>query len=375
MFGDRVLGALFPRICHGRPEHFWANDFRGGVSVKKADFIARVRARANALYGVEFTAVLINDLIKNGLIAEGSRKANEGRKPVYDFDFRAYRRALQIARLWKMGIRRRDAIRVQLFLRDYSLPVWDARETLLREYRFFVKSKAMRVRSSYAGNWKGIPRSRKKRLLADLGALDDRLDAAGWRLQDNSYIACVRAAKQDSLGTSPNPMSSRVAANFEAELARMRASITKIIKDPSALFSGLLNLSDNESNCKDPDSIEGLIQTSDDATYLQARDLYRILSGRLGTVIFGTLMQKATPPSRKSANGISVASIKDAPEWVCSIFVLSLRLVAWSPSIILSSAALLTPEAQRALEKIAELPGMSCQPPLGNLDELLHIER
>ena len=324
--------------------------------MNKAGFITRIQKWAKTRYGVDLTAAQINGLINDGLIPEAVRKGHDGQKPIYDYDFRAYRRALQIARLRKLGINGRDAIRLQLFLRGYGLQVWDVREAVLREYRHFAKSEAMRIRSSYIGNWKDVPSGRKASLMREMGEHDLRLIAVGWKLPDDVYIECVRAAKQKSLEDSRESLSSFGSCDKEATLEQMQAMITQIMQDPSDSFAGLLNFADSEADSKYPGSIEGLIQTADDATYLQARALYRLMTDRSGRLIFEMLTQNATAEDQAKAIDKIVASVKDLPELVCFIFVVTLRLVDRWPLKDINAADLCTSAAQDTFEKIAELP-------------------
>jgi hypothetical protein len=120
--------------------------------MRREELIRRLAKRAGERYGVGFRGSLFDDLVDDGLIPEGRRVGNDNKRPLYDFHRDSYRRALQIIRLRKQGIVGRDAIRVQLFIRGYSLPVWD---DLLPYLPSFIR----RVCSSFAPPW-GVLRTR-----------------------------------------------------------------------------------------------------------------------------------------------------------------------------------------------------------------------
>lgn len=293
-------------------------------------------------YGVGLTAAQIDDFIKDRLVPKGKRIGNDGKKPVYDYDFRAYRRALQIARLRTLGIIGRDAIRLQLFLRGYSLSVDDVRNAVLNEYRRAVKS--FRLRSIYFENWKGIPNGRKESAVAELGVLDHRLDKAGLRLPNHIYIENMRAAKQKGLEDCPMPQPLFAVHGIEALPKQIEVAIQSVMKYPSDLFSGLFNLADNDADSLDPGCIEGTIQTADDTDYIQAREFYKLMVGKLGQSIFEAQMSHVSE-ARIEAGELIRASIKDVPEFACAMFVFSLWLVKWGAFIDFKQTDLLTAHA------------------------------
>src|SRR5690348_572224 len=72
------------------------------------EFRKRLFARALTRYGVTLNAGWLTDLIKDGYIDGAIRYSNEGRRPIYRYDYRSYRTALQIARLRHYGIIERN---------------------------------------------------------------------------------------------------------------------------------------------------------------------------------------------------------------------------------------------------------------------------
>ena len=94
-----------------------------GRAPGKAEFIQRVARRARTRYGKDFTETTFNDLLKDHLLPPASRGENKGKRPVYLYDCRTYRRALQVVRLQAKGVIDRDAIRIQLFLHWCDLPL------------------------------------------------------------------------------------------------------------------------------------------------------------------------------------------------------------------------------------------------------------
>lgn len=137
------------------------------MPITKSDLLIRIERRARDRYGQEIGMSWLNDFIKDGLIP-----AATGRSPNYKYDCRAYRRALQLVRLRRAGIVERSALKVQLFLRGYSLPVWDVREALRSQYVKYSRSLLAQIRSTYAGK-------HKISLIRQFGSLDERLGNSG----------------------------------------------------------------------------------------------------------------------------------------------------------------------------------------------------
>ena len=117
--------------------------------MNKLEFVQRASERARTRYHQEFSAALLNDLMKADLVPKARRLSNNGRRPVYAFDAPAYRRALQITRIRAAGIVGHDALRIMLFLKGYSEPAWRVREAILAEYVANGRSLLAPVRSTY----------------------------------------------------------------------------------------------------------------------------------------------------------------------------------------------------------------------------------
>lgn len=134
--------------------------------MNKTELISRAKKRAEERgYRRDFSTAQLNDLIKDGLVPEGKRLNNRGKKPVFDYDWRCYRRVLQILRLQALGIISRDALLLQLFIRGYGVKPFLVRGVLRKEYRKACNQLNRQARSGYLDNNKPIPPKHKEKLL------------------------------------------------------------------------------------------------------------------------------------------------------------------------------------------------------------------
>ena len=175
------------------------------MRLTKGELVARINARACAKYGQAFSQALLDDLIKDGLMPAATRAGNAGRRPLYVYDAKAYRRGLQVMRLYSAGTIDRDAVKVQLFVWGYSLPAYDVREALWAEFRAHIAKLLASTRSRYLDNDRAIPPAHQRSLDRSMGPLDPDLDAAGFRLPSEDYLQFLRLAKSGSVVSTVMP--------------------------------------------------------------------------------------------------------------------------------------------------------------------------
>ena len=289
------------------------------------EFIFRLMRRARERYGQRLDNSWFDDLVKDGLLFEGKRNGNEGLRPIYLYNHQSYRRALQVVRFRRDDIVDRKALRIQLFLRGYSLPVWDVPEALFAEY--IRHGRNNQVRSRYANNWKAIGPKHEESFASQLGPLDDRFSASGFQLSDDIYISAFRAAKQCPINDSFPTLSKHDLLDFCGGKIRFQALAEKLV--PS-IASGMLMFSadDNES----PTDIEHLIKSSDFAAYEKARSVYRLIVN-IGIPTFCAVFGSEDSPTSQETVNTTSKLIKGDPKWSTLILVLSLHLVRNAPAL------------------------------------------
>lgn len=186
------------------------------VSLSKAELVERA-AKWGAARGFKFKPSLLNRWINEGLLAEGDRRGNVGKRPVYRYSCRHYRRVLQVMRLYARGLKGRDEILIILFLNGRGVKPFEVREPIERE---FAKARATLnalMRSSRFDEEGQVPPKHKESLVRSLGPGDERFVKAGVILPPDQMIAAVRAAR------SPDPDSKlRKVMNSRAEDWRLQ---------------------------------------------------------------------------------------------------------------------------------------------------------
>jgi hypothetical protein len=293
--------------------------------MNRKSLIDRVSRRASDRYGVDFSEALFDDLIDDGLIQKGERLKNEGKHPVYEFGWRSYRRALQIARLRGKDVVGRDAIRVQLFLSDYSEPVWDMREALGREYERFGKNIANQIRSGYADNWKVVPFKHKESFIRQAGVLDPRFEAAGLRLPADQLIGAFRNAKQ-------KPVTAQTKISQDALRAWLltKPQFQEIPESLLRAFSGLLMFNPDPNARVDTGDIRKLF-SADDEQFVRARRLYKVLIRSSFAPFWAIIQTAGSSKNQREASEAARSAIKNQPEFAASVFVQCLRLIQDMP--------------------------------------------
>lgn len=202
------------------------------VALTKAELIERA-ANWGASRGVKFRKSLLNELIDKGLVPEGDRLKNVGKRPVYRYGCRHYRRVLQVLRLYARGIRQTDEILIMLFLNRHGVKPHEVREPLAREFarvRAKVNAQARSARFDQEGT---IPSKHKASLIRSLGQADDRFVAANIVLPSTQMIEVMRAAR------SPDPESAQRNPKFAS-------AETVPVAMLQFLFGGLMAVEDDD---------------------------------------------------------------------------------------------------------------------------------
>ena len=170
------------------------------VALTKRELVKRA-AKWGAPRGFELRDSLLNAWIDEGLVDEGDRGGNVGKRPVYRYSCRHYRRVLLVLKLYSRGIRSRDQILIMLFLNGHGVKPFEVREPIAREFgRARAKLNAL-MRSSRFDEEGQVPPKHKESLVRSLGPGDERFVKAGVILPADQMIAAVRAAR------SPDPES------------------------------------------------------------------------------------------------------------------------------------------------------------------------
>lgn len=293
--------------------------------MNRKNLIGRMARRASKRYGVIFSEALFDDLIDDGLLQKGERLENKGKHPVYDFDYRCYRRALQIARLRRKGIVSRDAIRVQLFLSDYSEPVWDMREALGREYERAAKNITNQIRSGYADNWKVVPPKHKESFIRQTGVLDPRFEAAGLGLSDDQLIEAFRNAKQ-----KPVTAQTEITQSALRPWLLTKPQFQEIPELLLQALSGLLMFNPDPNPRVEAGDIKKLFST-DDEPFIRARRLYKVLIRSRFAPFWSLIQTTGSSEDQREASEAALSAIKSQPEFAASAFVQCLRLIQEIP--------------------------------------------
>jgi len=192
------------------------------VVLTKAELIERA-ATWGASRGVKFRKSLLDGWIDKGLVPEGERLKNVGKRPVYRYGCRHYRRVLQVLKLYSRDIKGADQILIMLFLNGHGVKPFEVREPLAREFARVcakINAQARSVRFDQEG---AIPPKHKGSLIRNLGQADDRFVAAKIVLPGDQMIEVIRAAR------NPDP-----------ESARRNPKITSAETVPVAVLQSLL---------------------------------------------------------------------------------------------------------------------------------------
>lgn len=281
----------------------------------REEFGDRVFAYAQTRYGLKLNKGWFADLIKDAFYEWENRQPNIGIHPIYSYDWRWYRRSLQLVRLYAHGVTDRAALRIMLFAKSYA--DWDIREDLARQYIKHARSLSAQVRSKYVDAAGDIPDVHKASLMEKLGPLDARLEAAGLRLRDHTYINWFRTAKKPTDAAETQlprlPLDELV---FNRPSAR-----SSVIRFLFSVARGLLAVKFK------PIAVEKMIRTASLDELEQARHFYELVASKYLQLAFAEVGIKIC---RRAFEAIAF-SVKNDPRWASMILVMGLVLGRYSP--------------------------------------------
>ena len=162
------------------------------LELSESEFLRRVDHRSRSRYDEPFPESLLDDLQKDDLIPELERSGNEGLSPKYFATWRHYRRALQLQRLRAVGIKGRDALRVQLFVRGYGLKVFEVRDAVRRELLRGLSELRPPLRSQYFHSQRDPGPAHLAAVERQLGSIDPRFESAGFKQPTEFMLKQIR---------------------------------------------------------------------------------------------------------------------------------------------------------------------------------------
>ena len=213
----------------------------------------------------------LEDLLKDGLVPAATRARNSGRSPVYTFDYRAYRVTLQIARLRRNKILKRDELAVVLFRNGYRTPTLDVRHQIVSVLQRHLRSMLAGLRSTYLNNWKDVPPSRKQALEDALGSPENGSSHAILSRAGIDLVEAFRAGSQLSLSDKD------LAAACRAFASEGSPTLVSIAPAGMSTFEGMLLLGDVQGDKTESiDHIEALIGQASIADFRTAAEVVRL---------------------------------------------------------------------------------------------------
>jgi hypothetical protein len=275
------------------------------TELSKAVFTERATHWARRV-GVEFGETRLNEWIKQGLVEEGARRGNIGTRPVFRFGARHYRRVLQIILLYGRGIKDKNAVLVQLFLKGYGVRVFEVREPLRLELRRHRKRLNALVRSTRLDRSGDIPPKHMQSLVRSLGPADRRLADAEVVPAPTELVSLVRIAR------SPDPQTS----------SRAPPVGNSILSAVVPLLAGML-----ADDPEFPSPFEEIIMTASDEDYLEARGLFIVFKSNrsLSAVLLDAIQTVSYDACDGAVDAIQIALAQ--PEFSCTNFLTALRTI------------------------------------------------
>jgi hypothetical protein len=162
------------------------------VKLSESELLRRLDRRSRSRYNEPFPESLFDDLQKDDLVPALERSENDGLSPTYFATWRHYRRALQLQRLRSVGIKRRDALRVQLFVRGYGLKVFEVRDAVRRELLRGLSELRPPLRSQYFHSQRDPGPAHLAAVERQLGTIDPRFESAGLKQPTQFILKQVR---------------------------------------------------------------------------------------------------------------------------------------------------------------------------------------
>jgi hypothetical protein len=293
---------------------------RKRTGLTKMELLWRLWSAAPEALALVVCETWLNDLLKDGLIPTGVRAGNDGRRPIYLYDAKTYRRARQILRFRHHDVRSRDSLSVLLFFNGYGVGSNLVREALAREWRRWSANVVGQVRSGYLNNHRSIPAKHKAALLRDLGPLDPALAEAGARLPPDLIIEAFRSAVQSPLAMSPLPS---VYSDLTRAIAALRSD-GGLAQLAMNAFAGVL-VFDRDQPGSDPDGIEAVIANATSADLDLARQVsadFSFADPALFDLMFG---EQYADGDNRLARRIR-RTVRNEPAFAALMLVIGLRM-------------------------------------------------
>lgn len=241
--------------------------------MNKNELVALVCERIRNDRGRAFSASVLDDLIKDGLVPLGKRGGNDGLRPVYVYGWRHFHRIAFILGCQQLGMVRRDALLIRLFLAGCKVPLGDVRRALIRELGRATASLNAQLRSTLMDNQKPLTGKRPGIVARQLGSLDERLDAAGLGAPLEVQVDATRAARQ-----RPVPTKDDLAAIAE-RLQAGSLDFGSIAIRLAPTFGGLFQIGLGGPDAgRNQDTVEGVINGASDDQFAAARRVCMLLS-------------------------------------------------------------------------------------------------
>ena len=304
----------------------------GGATLTKAELVRRVAKRAEQRYGQSFSEARLNELIKVGLMPAAERWPNEGRRPVFVYDFRAYRRALQLVRLRSRGVTDRTAATIQLFLSDYSCPAHLVRDALWLDYRRRMRAAFASTRSLYLGTFGQVPAGHLSRLFRSLGPLDPAFETAGFVM---APALVVDAARYSTAGQLDLAKPATAAKELVAAALAGESSWLALGQLALGWVDGLAQIDEAANDPGGPvDYVQRLIEQADPATLEAARELVQgvTIAARAYSDLVRFLGRAEREEEQVAFEKIGRARFD--PNWASSLLVMALySRVKFGPSL------------------------------------------
>jgi hypothetical protein len=242
----------------------------------KSELVALVRERVRNDRGRAFLASVLGDLIKDGLVPPVKRDGNDGLRPMYVYGWRHFHRIAFILGCQQLGMVRRDALVIRIYLAGCKIPPGEVRGALIRELCRTTASLNAQLRSTLMDNQKPLTGKRVGIVARQLGSPDERLEAAGLGTPLEVQVAAVRAARQ-----RPVPSEADLAAIEErlSEAGPLDFGALATLLAPT--FGGLFQIGLGGPDARrDQDAVEGVINGASDDQLAAARRAYQTFSSR-----------------------------------------------------------------------------------------------
>jgi hypothetical protein len=293
---------------------------RNRTGLTKTELLWRLWSRAPSSIAPAITAVWLNDLLKDGLIPRAERLGNDGRRPIYLYDFRAYRRARQIIRFRQFGVLDRDSLTVLLFINGYGVPPHLVREALAREWARWATNIVGQVRSGYMSNWRDIPPKHKSALVRELGPLDPHLRAIGAPHAPDFAIEMFRSAIQSPLADEFLP---RLVSGLQ-KLSKSLSIKRRVADLLISAFAGLLMVNPT-SDGKMADGVQKLVVNAGDADLDFARRTAMELSIAIPSRWTTLFPVAAEVNETQVADRVVQRTIRNQPAFATLLLIIGLR--------------------------------------------------